>query len=154
MQSEMRKLTIIILFLGLFSACYAPSVKSLALIKPDPIRKHYTESDKLQAIIQTETGPDGKRLYNRNEPQAVGILQEWPILVYDCNRILGYNKYKLSDRMVPKKAIEMFYVYQNYYNPTLDFEAMARLWCAGPDGITQPSSLPYYKLALKQLYTL
>lgn len=150
----MKRILTTMTLMAISLVCFAPNNHFLALYSPEPIYKAFTESDKLQAIILTETGPDGKGLYNRNEPQAVGILQEWPIMVYECNRILGYDKYTLNDRMYPAKAIEMFYVYQDYYNPTHDFETMCRIWCGGPDGMSQPGTQSYYKLALNQLNTL
>jgi hypothetical protein len=89
-----------------------------------------------------------------NEPQASGILQQYPIFVQDCNKIVGYEKYKLDDRMIPEKAIEMFWVYQKYYNPTLDIEKMARMQCAGPDGHHQNCSVNYWNLVKQELYKL
>lgn len=145
--------TILILMIG-FQICSAPTDNSLLIFRDEPIKKYYSSQDHLQAIIFIESGNKGAGAYNRNEPLAVGLLCEWPVIVTDCNRILGYEKYSLNDRLIPRKAIEMFWIYQNHYNPTLDFEKMCRIWCAGPNGKEQDCSLPYFELAQKQLYTL
>ena len=116
--------------------------------------KVYSDTEKLNAIIAIETGNGGKGVYNRNEPLAVGVLQEWPCMVEECNRILGYNKFTLTDRLIPAKAIQMFWIYQNFYNPTHDFETMARSWCAGPSGMSLKGSISYYNLAINQLHII
>lgn len=150
----MRKLFMTTILLGLFMVCYAPNLNSVALIHPEPIRKVYTDQQKLQAIAWVETGNGGIGAYNRNEPLAVGTLQEWPILVEECNRILGSVTYKLEDREDDALAVEMFWIYQDFYNPTHDFEKMARIWCGGPDGMDHAGTISYYNLALNQLNTL
>lgn len=119
---------------------------------PEAIYYTVTPQDMLQAMIWVESGNKGKDAYNPNEPQAAGKLQIWPIMVKEVNRILGYNKYTLQDRLDDKKAEEMFWVYQKYYNPDLDLDKMARIWCGGPDGHLQDCTLPYLNLVNKALY--
>lgn len=62
----------------------------------------------------------------------VGCLQISQQLVDDCNRILGYNKFKYSDRFNRNKSIEMFHVIQKYYNPSYNIENIIIIWNAGP----------------------
>jgi len=131
----------------------APSNGVLNIIFPPVITRTYSPNDWLKAIIWVESGNDGAGAYNRNEPQAVGKLQEWPIMVKDVNRILGYDKYTLADRLDDKKSEEMFWVYQNHYNPRMDAEKMARIWCGGPDGHLQNCTLPYLRLVKNYLYS-
>jgi hypothetical protein len=148
----MKKLLIItLLFQSL--ACFAPGLNSIFIPSPDPITRVCTYTEKLQAIIWCES-KDGENRYNPNETEAVGILQIWPVMVAEVNRILGYKKYQLSDRLSDKKSIEMFEIYQQHYNPSMNFEIMTRIWCSGPDGMEESNSIKYYKLALSQLYQI
>lgn len=50
-----------------------------------------------------------------------GILQIRQIYVDEVNRILGYDKYTLSDAHDVDKSIEMFDILQNHHNPDGDF---------------------------------
>ena len=50
-----------------------------------------------------------------------GILQIRQIYVDEVNRILGYDKYTLSDAYDVNKSLEMFDILQNYHNPNRDF---------------------------------
>lgn len=110
----------------------------------------YTPHQVLDAIIKVESLA-GEYTYNRNEPLAVGILQQYPIYVQDVNRIIGQEFYKLSDRNDPVKAKQMFWIYQQFYNPTFDREKMIRIHCGGPDGRKQDCTLKYFELVKKAL---
>lgn len=112
--------------------------------------QRYSPHEVLKAIIHVESR-DGEFTYNRDEPEAVGILQMFPIYVDDVNRIVGYRKYKYSDRNIRSEAIEMFWIYQRHYNPSGDIEKMIRIHCGGPDGFEQTGTLPYLELVKKQL---
>lgn len=52
----------------------------------------------------------------------LGWLQITPIMVKDANRIVGYDKYTLEDRLDKDKSIEMFNVIQDEYNPGHDIQ--------------------------------
>ena len=100
----------------------------------------------LEAIIFMESGNWGDNAYNKNEPLAKGKLQQYPIFVKDVNRIIGYERYKLKDRLNSRKAEEMFWIYQQYYNPEMNFEKMCRIQCGGPSGQKIKSTLNYYQI--------
>ena len=74
----------------------------------------------------------------------IGILQIRPIMVYEVNRILGCNKYKLKDRFNPIKSIEMFKIYTNHHTPDWNLELVARRWNGGYNGELKLSTLNYY----------
>ena len=74
----------------------------------------------------------------------IGILQIRPIMVYEVNRILGYNKYKLKDRFDPIKSIEMFKIYTSHHTPDWNLELVARRWNGGYNGELKLSTLNYY----------
>lgn len=62
----------------------------------------------------------------------VGILQISPVLVDECNRIQKGKKYSYNDRYSKEKSVEMFNIFQNYYNPEHNIEKAIRSWNGGP----------------------
>lgn len=143
----MKKLLIIPLLI-LQLTCFAPGYLTLVIPAMEPIRKTYTLTEKLQAIITTESR---NGVNNPNEIDAVGILQIYPIMVTEVNQILGYHKFQLSDRLSDSKSIQIFMVFQKKFNKTMDFEIMARLWAGGARGMKKSCTLKYYSRALKNL---
>jgi hypothetical protein len=142
---------LIIPFLILTMNCFAPGYLEIYIPSIEPLKKSYTLAEKIQALIDTETS-NGVNRYNPGETDAVGLLQIHSIMVREVNRILGYQKYQLSDRLSDKASIDIFLIYQRHYNPTMEFQKMARLWCSGPDGMRETNSLGYYNRALTNLY--
>lgn len=58
---------------------------------------------------------------SKGNPKAIGgngygLYQITPIYVKECNRILGYNKYRHIDAFVDSLANDMFEVVQSYHN--------------------------------------
>jgi len=79
-----------------------------------------SEWEKLQmAIIKTESEFDSLAV---GKTKDLGIFQITPIYVDEVNRILGEEVYDHADALNPEKAVEMFSIYQNYKNPTLDID--------------------------------
>jgi len=101
------------------------------------------------AIAFVESSGDPKA-YNRAE-DAAGIAQIRPIMLADCNRIMGYDRWTLADRFNPVKSLAMFLVYSRYYAPNGTPETWARNWCAGPKGHTKSCSIPYWNRVKKVL---
>lgn len=112
--------------------------------------KSYTHEQVLNAIIFVES-LSGEFTYNRNEPEAEGILQQFPVYVRDVNRIIGKELYTLDDRNDPKKAKEMFWIYSKHYCPSLDPEKIIRIQCGGPDGWKEDCTLKYLELVKNAL---
>jgi hypothetical protein len=131
----------------------APAIRECVIYLPEPIEKVYTVDDWMEAIVFIESGAKGSEAYNSDEPLAEGKFQQYPIFVDDVNRILGYEKYSYEDRKDDKKAEEMFWIYQKYYNPEMGFEKMCRIQCGGPDGYKYSSTIPYYNLVKNRLYS-
>ena len=82
------------------------------------------------AIIQVESGgnpnaPDGKA-------GEVGIAQIRPIMVRECNRIVGAERWSLDDRKDPAKSREMFNTYIEHWQRGRSLEWAARAWNGGP----------------------
>lgn len=90
------------------------------------IEKQTVDWDKLiEAIIWRESCGDDKAINHKTN--AVGCLQITPIYLKQCNKIVGHEKYKLSDRYSRAKSIEMFNLYQDYFNPNKDLHLAIKL---------------------------
>lgn len=77
------------------------------------------------------------------ESSARGICQQMVAYVDDVNRIAKTN-YTYEDRFNPRKAREMFEIYQAQYNPEKDPYKAAQIHYGGPHGYrTNLDVLPY-----------
>ena len=131
------KLFFIVLNVGLFL-----STSSMGVVRTIP------KNNLIDAIIYVESKGDIKA-HNISE-DAVGCLQIRPIMLREVNRLLGYNKYQLTDRWSKVKSIEMFNVIkQNTTNPTN--EKLARNWNGGWNGYKKQSTLKYWHKVKEQL---
>jgi hypothetical protein len=66
---------------------------------------------------------------------CVGMHQEKPIIIEDANRIAGYNKYTLEDRLDPKKSEEICILILDHYLPARwTIKDAALLWREGAAG--------------------
>ena len=74
---------------------------------------------------------------SRFNPQAVGkahdsgVLQLTPIYIREANRIAGAD-YELADAFDIEKAVEIFSIMQDHYNPEHDVEKAIRLHNRSP----------------------
>ena len=146
----MKRIILILISCMYFIAARAPEMPFLAIISPETINRVFSIDDCLKAIIEVEAG--GGSRYNKNEPLAVGILQQYPIFVRDVNRILGRQVFSLDDRNNDNKAIQMFWIYQNHYNPGMSFEKMCKMQCGGPSGMQKTCTEHYYQLVRDKLF--
>lgn len=78
-----------------------------------------------QALIWVESRGDSKAVGSKDD---TGVLQITPILLQDCNRIVGYDKYDLDDRLDSLRSVEMFNVIQDHYNPQHDYHWALKIW--------------------------
>lgn len=83
----------------------------------------------IRAIEQVES--KGKDNLVSRDGRYVGCLQIAPILVRQCNIIVGKTKYTNRDRYSKEKSYEMFIVFQEHFNPEGDPEFAIRLWNSG-----------------------
>lgn len=81
----------------------------------------------INALVWVESNGKHNAVGKNND---VGVLQITPILVEDCNRIVGYDKYYLTDRLDSLKSVEMFNIIQDHYNPQHDYHWALKLWNA------------------------
>lgn len=66
---------------------------------------------------------------------ASGILQLMPIMVKEANRLVGYEKYTLSDRFNKQKSFEIFHLIMKHKNPNYDLAKACYIW--NPNGDTE-----------------
>lgn len=107
------------------------------------------------AIMRQESN-DGTELYSSAVwENAVGVLQIRPVMLKHINRdILGYNAFTLNDRLDSLKSVEMFLIYQNKHNPTMDFEVAAKIWNGGPTGMRKTATIKYFNSVKKHMQTI
>ena len=107
----------------------------------------------VEAIIQVESKGDSTAVGDRG--WAVGVLQIWPIMVREVNRILEKDgsdiRYVYTDRYSVKKSIEMFHIWREYYHPYSDWETIARCWNGGPSGSSHHRTKCYWNKVRKEL---
>jgi hypothetical protein len=144
----MKRLIIITILCSSFLAVKAPEAHIFNIFRPKPTIQH--PSKRLSAILWVESGSG---TYNSKELGAVGVLQQHEIFVDDVNRILKKKKYSYDDRNDKAKAIEMFLIFQNHYNPEMNFEKMTRIQVSGPCGMKKKCSERYYLAVREKLYS-
>ena len=96
----------------------------------------------VEAFISIESNGDNKAVNKKTK--ATGCLQLMPIQVKEANRLIGYNKYKLSDRASRRKSIEIFHVIMQHKNPEYDIHLAAKIW--------NPRSKLSYHTAIEKKY--
>ena len=130
------------------------------LVAMKPFEKNEAVKDVLYssiAWVESKGNPNAK-----SKDGSVGIIQIKPVMVKEVNRICkirGLKKqFTLSDRHNPKKSEEMFWIYQKFYNPnmnwdsisTADIKVMARKWNGGPNGDLKRATYKYWKKVSKR----
>lgn len=78
----------------------------------------------VEALIQVESEGNPFAVGKTND---LGILQITPIYVNDVNRILGEERFTLDCRIDIDKSLDMFEIYQRYYNPDKDINRAIKL---------------------------
>ena len=100
----------------------------------------------LTSIITVESKGNTKAI---TKDGSAGILQIKPIMVKEVNRICKIKKidkqFTLKDRFDTDKSVEMFWIYQNFYNENASYEKMARDWNGGPNGHKKKATKKYWK---------
>ena len=87
-----------------------------------------------------------KFAYNEKE-EAAGLLQIRPIMYRHLTQVLKLCDYKINDRWKADKAINMFILFQDHYNPTWNIEVASRDWNGGGGlGMKKSATLEYYKI--------
>lgn len=103
----------------------------------------------MMAVIAVESGGDPHAVGDGG--RAVGILQIHPIMVRECNRIIGRAEWQLSDRRNPAQSKRMFRTYMGRYGRGKNLEVMACRWNGGPRGERNPATKKYWLKVKREL---
>ena len=134
---------------------------AFALIAMTPINKGLLMKDILySSIVWVESKGNANA---KSRDGSVGVIQIKPVMVNEINRICKIQgldkKFTLADRRNPRKSAEMFWIYQEFYNPdinldslsTEDMAVLARKWNGGPNGHLKKATRRYWKKVSKRL---
>lgn len=80
----------------------------------------------------------------REDTNAGGILQLTPIYIKEVNRLLGYDKWVIDDRLDPTKSFQIFEDMMSYKNPSRDIDTAIKLH-------NPKAGKWYYKRILKRM---
>ena len=78
-------------------------------------------------------------------------MQIHPIMVADCNRIVGEERWTLDDRTDAVKSRAMFRTYSDHYSKNASDEVIARRWNSGPRGDRKKATQAYWNKVKKQM---
>lgn len=122
---EMKKLFLVSLFIFSLGCNLNNPITEFDIEEIPEEVEEVTEWDVfVEALIQVESEGNPFAVGKTND---LGILQITPIYVKDVNRILGEERFTLDCRADIDKSLEMFEIYQSYYNPDKDINRAIKL---------------------------
>lgn len=137
------------------------TISAFALIAMTPINRGLIMKDVLySSIVWVESKGNANA---KSRDGSVGIIQIKPVMVKEVNRICKIKgldkKFTLTDRKNPRKSEEMFWIYQEFYNPDLnldslsekDMAVLARKWNGGPNGDRKRATKKYWRKVFKRV---
>jgi len=101
----------------------------------------------LSALMAVESGGD-PFAHNKAE-DARGVLQIRKIMVADVNRIYS-TTYKHNQCWDEDTSIMLCVLYLRHYGAD-SYEAAARSWVGGPNGMTKPSTFKYWMKVQREI---
>ena len=140
---------------------FIPIINVTAVNKHEAKKAHVMKNILYSSIVWVESKGNATA---RSKDGSLGIVQILPVMVKEVNRICkmkGYDKtFTLQDRLNPEKSEEMFWIFQNFYNPNIDWETItmsdmeiiARKWNGGPNGHKKRATKHYWKKVSKMVY--
>lgn len=81
----------------------------------------------ITSLVQVESRGDWNAIGPIVEINAVGVLQETPIYVREANRLIGFTRWKLNDRLDSIESVAMFKIISKRYNPRYDLKRACKL---------------------------
>ena len=130
-------------------------ISAFALIAMTPINRGLIMKDVLySSIVWVESKGNANA---KSKDGSVGVIQIKPCMVKEVNRICKHKgiskKFTLADRKNPRKSEEMFWIYQEFYHPEInwdslsvaDMESLARKWNGGPKGDRKRATRKYWR---------
>jgi hypothetical protein len=120
----MKVILIIVLFLITIPAICPPErIAYIGHIKPIKYDKI------LRAFMEVESN---NRTTIVNRLGYAGILQIGSEMIEEVNRVCRISKimqsFTLTDALDSTKSVEIWYIIQNYYNPSYDVKKASRVW--------------------------
>lgn len=120
-------LIIVLCFCWMCESCESKTSTSESKAASESVRIPTIDKHKLvQAFIRVESS--GNDLAINPESKATGCLQQMPIMIREANRLVGYDKYKLSDRTDRSKSVEIFHLIMERKNPDYDIARACIIW--------------------------
>ena len=129
-------------------------------VEPKPIATINPIDELVSAMIMVESGGNDSAIGDRHlgSQYAVGALQIRPIMVKEVNRILKLRgsdfRFELKDRYDRDKSIDMFLIWYEFHHNDSNFEAIARTWNGGTNGVKNPKTYNYWKKVQNELASL
>lgn len=100
-------------------------------------------------LIMIESGGNPNAIGDNG--RAVGILQIHPIMVEECNRIAGEERWTLDDRWSPTESVRMCSLFLSHRKSLRPNSTMIELGCTWNSGGWSQSA--EYKKKLEAYYT-
>lgn len=123
-------ITTLTLLLFLSLPGFAPTERAIHIERKEPICIYNADDPLLRAVIRLES--NFNPLAVNPVSGARGILQIMPDMIKEVNRIckkLGINEhYTWNDAFDPVKSIRIWYIAQEYHNPTYDTNLACQIW--------------------------
>jgi len=85
----------------------------------------------IQQIIKVESNGNHPDWQIGDDGKAIGPMQIHKIMVDEVNRIQDSIQFTYLDRWSLQKSIQMFNIYQEYWNPEHDTKLAKQLWNGG-----------------------
>ena len=137
------------------------AISAIVLLAMSPLNRGLIMKDVLySSIVWVESKGNANA---KSGDGSVGIIQIKPVMVKEVNRICKIQgiekKFTLADRKNPRKSEEMFWIYQEFYNPDLnldslsekDMAVLARKWNGGPYGDRKRATKKYWRKVSKRV---
>lgn len=86
----------------------------------------------IQQIIKVESNNNHPDWQVGDDGKAIGPMQIHKIMVDEVNRIQDSINFTYLDRWSLQKSIQMFNIYQEYWNPNKDIKTALEVWNGGP----------------------
>lgn len=128
----MKKFLLIILLISTVKLTDSIKFNSNTVYKIDEISVIVSRWDLLiKQIIKVESANNHPNYQIGDGGKAIGPMQIHKIMVDECNRLQDSINYTYKDRWDLNKSINIFNIYQDYWNPEHDLELALSLWNGG-----------------------
>ena len=140
---------IVILSIGwIMEGCEAKELESpvSATLPVKTIKYKATDRNALvRAFMHVESANKDKAIHPKTK--ATGALQIMPVMVREANRLAGYDRFTLLDRLNRGKSVEMFHIVMSKKNPDYNISKACEIWNPrGGDEYRRKIEMTYLKI--------